>query len=1770
MPERFRNAPDTPRRFQKEDAIEESLLEVRIREQEAQDWDTVRSSLDERGVFHTLHKIHKLNEQRRLLPEMKRFIEREGMIFSLFENGGYKEAEELANILGTSREDFHETAFEFFAREAKYEHYIRIEEVARMGMLRRFAEDPELALILKDQYFLALENGDVSRMQGVEAFITSGDLEAWVRKQLFDEDSGHFRSCVSLVQQRGLGSELLQDSNVESIVMRTIAERMKQRDYAFARQISEAFAIPASRIERVALRVMIDARVRRDETSERDIRAEFALPELPENDTRLLKARMRRLRTVLHTEVSSYDAREELRTALRDEESARLFLEEPLYSEVRNALVESFVRAETVPWLDDSSVLRERLLQDPVVRQAVRRAALASVQNGTLRISDSLAYHFGISMQDFSAGEYAAALTDGILARLHDFHGYYDDALSIVEEARQMHPELVIDTERVRERFLSYSQETVSLRDGEKFRGALRWLKKTEELWIRAPLFVAQGSSEEEEKRTREVQEREALKERATRQSVEALFLQMIPHFQIDTLHDAFTNLPESMQLSLAELPAYQTRVQKSAHAWFLGAKDGIDTIYGKLFLLRIPEEVLLAWKTEKLSSAIALLDTSMMTRLMNLFSKKECSALALDREGVTKAVLHCVAEGHFRLAAQLTQFSFRELSVAELHGSLGKAPISGLLKGLAALRDALRSDVLNKAVDALSADVTYRARAVAHFHAEPKGISEIHGMLSFSRVEREQIFTPDVVAKFGADEWDRYKTFVMDLDSLFAVESVQDSLREAAVRYSRWYQCDSEVLMRFILKAKPAFERSRDRIFEILEATHLAGTFPGLVDFISRTFSIPKDHADFQEKYAKRYENALTVYSEQAPDSMKDIPISEEAKWRGQLPAMKKLVTNGQWKEMLAVRELIAEAHIEEINSNALLWGTMWLHESLRKNFASDPEKIEEGWRALQMLQVSRSDFERICRESFSSVLHDPSVSATRILAIGSSLSKEMPPEPTPELASLMTAFVIKHVNEPAAFSELVLLAKRMRIRISLDAEAIRKLGPDHVRSLALCARYLLPQEKEARQKVLAAFSELPGIGPVVFELLDLKGPADRSAFCPWEQNLQPLVKTLTGSGVQWNVAERAGLVQFVREFGMVHSPILARVRIALEVAKAGGRPIVTLGALDMDYVRQFNESRGRGTSEVLRVLECEQFLAEAQRSTHELREKILNDEPLPEGFETSALQVELLNTLIPKTGHYGNLEDRASVLKAWRNTLRLLSPEATRLPPGYEKRQLQVSLRASAEDGLLADLNGDERKTKMVSHIRERQAVLLKHEPTVAFLRPLEEGLFFAEKLAQEEAPHAMLLASLTGRLGIQARAIADRLAFTPANEGKRTEGLQKSLQKISARIDALERLRDPKGLLRWLHGQEGAALRSLEERVSAQLSDPRSPDTLALFQTTLEAIVSILGDEAVKLAGPELYAGSMFELRGFAPGHVNAIPRTPEIGKEQRYSPEQLRAWGTLFQEEVVPYFLLPHGRDADLPDEPNPRRKTPWSPALTKVHEALWRTTNIREKLQDGVQKVDAVPLHPLHSTFAGYEKLVREIDRVLSGDAGTETMEFFPAHGVARIFAGDLSNACYDKQRHRLANNQFPELQAVIMTHGSGEEREAQGAFLLIEGKDVEGKNTILVRALNPTERALKAGWNPDSLVDAAIEYAKGVANARGLDRVLVGLDHTGGHATNRKEIFEALQRRCGEDPVSQREGKTPAPRAKPYQEYREFNGYNITNGETLRIVWERT
>ncbi len=785
--------------------------------------------------------------------------------------------------------------------------------------------------------------------------------------------------------------------------------------------------------------------------------------------------------------------------------------------------------------------------------------------------------------------------------------------------------------------------------------------------------------------------------------------------------------------------------------------------------------------------------------------------------------------------------------------------------------------------------------------------------------------------------------------------------------------------------------------------------------------------------------------------------------------------------------------------------------------------------------------------------------------------------------------------------------------------------------RELAMVYRYTLPTDAKKKEEAKAVFEKSGDWKMMMSELLDMKGPADKPEFCPWKQEMTPLLEGLYGSDSvndrdhyrpltrgkfdEKDAVSHRGLLEFVKRFGMKNLPLLAETVILLQGLKEHG-----IFERSPEALKKFWQTHPHADSNLdwrwRRIMpeDVDTILGEIEQRMEAIKKEILEDR-IPTSFESSPLDMELFNAIVVRGESYGSMENRQQLIQQWRTSAELAQregrPESVKVPAGYVPMTMDVAY-FSGGDGIEAMMRkaeqeaGDEDamevREKKLKILRDKLEAVQNKEPYVKFVKPLTE-MFLLPAAAETD-----WVSQLKEREALVEKA-RERLRKAVETEGNNLSpgkkmGMERAIAKERERVEKLVKFikhrhdntteiyleHEIDRLTQELYDKSAEwdekknldiapedqekyqSQRSAfegwykqQERVIARIVGLNNKD---VFQFQFEVLRLAFGEDLMEVAGQDVHRLMANLVKREAAGHVNVL-KNAVLESSGVVTSHAREALARLYEDELLPHFLDSKNFHAK-------ERAVPFSPELQNLLESTFKTTQIRKRLMDEVsyqhrfgKASEKAPKHPFFDVLFEARHLESQIEAIEHPEkAQKKTREsrqvtFYPSHGLTRVFAGDIANACYDKLRTELANNEYQNLNAITMATTEGKDTHILGNFLLIESKDVEGRSTIIIRALNPTQTSIKEGMDSADLVERAIEYATEIAKNRNIDRVLMCMDDLrGGHASNVQEVYDAMS-------AYTKKKSLPIAGALQYSKDTSFNGHLIYLHGATRVAWER-
>ncbi len=697
---------------------------------------------------------------------------------------------------------------------------------------------------------------------------------------------------------------------------------------------------------------------------------------------------------------------------------------------------------------------------------------------------------------------------------------------------------------------------------------------------------------------------------------------------------------------------------------------------------------------------------------------------------------------------------------------------------------------------------------------------------------------------------------------------------------------------------------------------------------------------------------------------------------------------------------------------------------------------------------------------------------------------------------------------------------------------------GTNTLRDRAIVIQQFLPTGRERQASLDWLRSTRNPDAQVIPELLQVFGPAVRQEFCPYVNQVPKLIELMPNKE-----EDMPALVPYVRAFGPQPIPGLFRAFLILEKNRQKSKrgSVGELPAEIQATIDTFLQIHDGSTLEKSASPEkIEGLYKKFQEAIVRLRQDLISDQ-VPKALDSSLLHMDLLNAMIPVSGKYGSYSDRGDRIAQWRSTVhRLESMEKgheARVPEGYAVQKFQIGKIGDSSGSLDALLSSNDERERLAAEA-EKQEKIRKNieaeqekEVFTNFLAPFQKAL--EEEVATENDPR--VFDGLFSRCEMRALdMVLERERMLEKAEGEKNE---KKIQGLKIALKKEQTLLEQS--------------RQVQKDFHEKYGNTELRGKLSLTEIAFESLVQVFGKEVHTHAAQEANRLVLLMAKEHAPEHIARIKqaiREKPVGV--KVSTEEREAWTTWFEEEALEHLTKPNERPISLA-------------ALDAIQKTL-RVHNIRESLiaTRSVEEKKKAPAHPMCDVVRNIRRLEKQLANGQKNQE-TATIGYHPVHGLGRVFAADLANACYNQFSFALARNEYPDLHADLLVEEGEGRVDILGSTLWIEGRAKEDKKVLLIRALNPREDVVNRELRADHIVEATIERAITIAKARNMDEVRMCLDHSGGHATNRLAIFQA------ETNIARKRGYQRAIENLVHTPETSFNGYHVYKAEEAVVVWRK-
>ncbi|MBP7133908.1 hypothetical protein KBA73_01700 [Patescibacteria group bacterium] len=727
------------------------------------------------------------------------------------------------------------------------------------------------------------------------------------------------------------------------------------------------------------------------------------------------------------------------------------------------------------------------------------------------------------------------------------------------------------------------------------------------------------------------------------------------------------------------------------------------------------------------------------------------------------------------------------------------------------------------------------------------------------------------------------------------------------------------------------------------------------------------------------------------------------------------------------------------------------------------------------------------------------------------------------PSEASLRVRFV-KNLTRAGSPLDVPELLQTLGVSLTFTVDEIRTLPDAALRTEALFATMVLPKggpERAAAEKALRARSWVADLVP---QLLAIQSPTRREEFCSYKNILDPLLTTIHKTDLSLEKPDvQKSLLFFLQRFGVHYAPTVAMSVMRLFLQTQQGRTPVDESPTSVRELRAFlgiedNEHPS-----------FEGYLERIESLIAEMRQMILEDRPMEERIERSALGMELFNTLVPHVGSYMAVDDRPKLLAEARQNNKILQVD-----PLYVALEKPVRI---ANDSLLGEETslGVERRIRACQEQASRK---FKDESLQHLLGSWEDAAVQLE-LEPTGGSRAYWFSILQSRLQVREQDLTNKLQKLTNPIGQERATKERSrIQTLLERVTHFTEVTEP-----------GTPEQLLEELQSLYMNASGKVDRVA--------VESEAGDIARSLTLSMMRAHSPLHFETVKMRRLEEREHALASSGKSLLTPRQVIAWAKWFTEEYIEHF-------AGIRDQ----AQVPLSEANRRLMQKLWRIDGLEGDIKKWTDHTD-LNLHLVHPILTPVEailELSQEIKRLEERGIVYEEkpVGFWPVKGIGRALAGDIADACYHGYRDHLIRGGFPGITAVLTTLPG--QPEIAGSTLFIDAKTVDaGKRVLVIRALNPTEAVTRRFLDARSYVEATIEYAKEVAQrsqgtAEPIEEIRLCYDQRGGHSTNRTDVFQAMQQLVTHYKWSHGSDLQNTPETN-------FNGYRIYGGNETRVVW---
>ena len=372
------------------------------------------------------------------------------------------------------------------------------------------------------------------------------------------------------------------------------------------------------------------------------------------------------------------------------------------------------------------------------------------------------------------------------------------------------------------------------------------------------------------------------------------------------------------------------------------------------------------------------------------------------------------------------------------------------------------------------------------------------------------------------------------------------------------------------------------------------------------------------------------------------------------------------------------------------------------------------------------------------------------------------------------------------------------------------------NTRQIALMyALDMLPKEEEDRREFESELKEFNHRAELVKALINARGvpsPASRDEYCPWKNELEPLLNIIGSGFIFESAVNIPALVDYVQRFGMKNLPVLARVSMDLYnfreklMDKSKSEEdihVVVVRFSEMDSgikLQQFLKLYGSeiNLTDIKSARDIDKIYELLDRVSGELKEAVLRDE-MPRVLEQSPITMELFNSVMVRSGRWANNDHgytRETLMAKWRQFKESGQEE---LPEFYKAKTYGLRIKKQESLDELSDSEGmtDEKIKvfKLKEAKQEEKGVIYARDEYITYLAPFYVTLAEMDRLGVGLGGESVVLAGAVATLEAKLKSQKDLIEAIgdDPKQQKKKQGIEKGMEKQEELLQKVSMLRE-----------------------------------------------------------------------------------------------------------------------------------------------------------------------------------------------------------------------------------------------------------------------------------------------------------------------------------------------------------------------------------------